>query len=195
MARRVALVLVALATLFGLPWSPLTSAASAAVPTACVVSSVQVGKSILLDASVQATGNVAATGSLTIEVTKGGGVKAWSTVQRYSGAPLRVTGPKASAKARVVTIRFTPDQASQPGGYTPGGFDGCVGSAQVGAGDIGGEEDSRGKRNGATGAAGGGLPNTGGPHLGLLLAGLASVLAGGALVGHSRRRPGPASFA
>lgn len=188
MVRRVALMLGVLVTLLGLPWSPLTAPASAAVPTTCVVSTVQVGQRLAIDASVQITGNAGPTGSLTIEVTAGGGIKAWSSVQRYNGAPLRVTGPKAASEPRVITIRFTPDQASQPGGYTPGGFDACVGSARVGSGDVGGQDDGRGDR-GDTGAAGGGLPNTGGPHLGLLLAGLASVLAGSALVGRSRRRP------
>jgi LPXTG-motif cell wall-anchored protein len=94
----------------------------------------------------------------------------WTTTVRYEGAPLRIVGPRLSRGDHIARITFKPD---------PGPFLGCKDTVRFRVGaqsDVGGEEEG-----------GGNLPDTGGPHLLLLLVGAGLVAAGAGLVGGGRR--------
>ena len=131
---------------------------------------------------VTASTNVALTGSVDVSITRSGArpVRAaraaadWTTTVRYEGEPLRIVGPRLSRGEHVARIAFTPDSSA---------FAGCRDSLQFGVGatgDVGGEDDGAGL-----------LPDTGGPHLGLLIAGLGMVGAGSVLVARRRERVTP----
>ncbi|MBM0128100.1 hypothetical protein [Pimelobacter simplex] len=137
-----------------------------AVPTSCRVSvpATVVGDRVVVRVRVSAAGNVQPTGTVTVDVDT-----TFSRKVRYDGVAVEVRGPRLSRGEHKATATFVPDDAKK--------FSGCRDSVKfdVGAGQQGG---------GGTG----GLPNTGGPHLGFLLAGLGLVATGGGLVERGRRR-------
>lgn len=155
----------------------------AEIPTSCHVGAprIEVGQRVRVTIEVSSNGNVPEVGSVRLTISTAAARKAarvaargvvWTKTVRYAGTPLEVVGPKLPRGRYTVAMAFTPDG---------GELVGCRNSAafRVGAGgDVGGEDDDNG--NGV-------LPNTGGPHLWLLLAGLTLVLGGSGLVGGSRR--------
>lgn len=155
------------------------------VPTSCNIDapSVRVGQRVVLDIEVSSNGNVPEVGTVKLAISTAGAQRAaqraakgvvWTKTVRYEGSPITVRGPKLPRGLYRVTMAFTPDD----GQFVP-----CRNSVgfRVGAGgDVDEEEEG-----------GGGLPNTGGPHLSLLLAGLALLVGGGGLVAESRRRVAP----
>lgn len=154
------------------------------IPTSCNIDapSVRVGQRVVLDIEVSSNSNLPEVGTVDLAISTAGGQRAaqraakgvvWTKTVRYEGSPITVRGPRLPRGLYRVTMVFTPDD---------GEFVGCRNSVgfRVGAGGGVDEEDE-----------GGGLPNTGGPHLSLLLAGLALLVGGGGLVAESRRRIAP----
>lgn len=153
------------------------------IPTSCHIGAptIEVGQRVRLTIEVSSNSTTPEVGSVKLTISTAAARKAarlaargvvWTKTVRYAGTPLEVVGPKLPRGRYAVTMAFTPDG---------GELVGCRNSAafRVGAGgDVGGEDDGNGS---------GGLPNTGGPHLWLLLAGLTLVLGGSGLVGGSRR--------
>ncbi|TQK72345.1 MULTISPECIES: hypothetical protein [unclassified Nocardioides] len=136
-----------------------------AVPTTCSLSvpATVVGDRVVLRVRVSATGNAKPIGGLTVTVDDD-----FSKKLRYNGVAVKVQGPRVAKGQHKATATFVPDDLKNLAGCRDSSkFD--VGAAQKGAGK-------------------GGLPNTGGPHLGFLLAGLGLVATGGGLVERGRRR-------
>ncbi len=158
------------------------------IPTSCHIGAptIKVGQRVVLTIEVSSNSSSPEVGSVKLAISTAATRTAtrsaarvaargvvWTKTVRYAGTPLEVRGPKLPRGSYVVSMAFTPDG---------GELVGCRNSAafRVGAGgDVGGEDDDNGS---------GGLPNTGGPHLWILLAGLALVVGGGALAGGSRRQ-------
>jgi hypothetical protein len=154
------------------------------VPTSCHVDvpTVKVGRRVVLEIEVSSNSNLPEVGSVDLAISTAGPARAarasrvaargvvWTRTVRYEGSPIKVVGPRLPRGQYRVTMEFTPDS---------GEFIGCRNAARfrVGAGgDNGGEDDDNPN-----------LPNTGGPHLSLLLVGLALLAAGGGGVAESRR--------
>jgi LPXTG-motif cell wall-anchored protein len=93
-----------------------------------------------------------------------------------NGKAVTVTGAIAHPGSYVATAHFTPANAAK---YLP-----SRGATRAKVGAVGGK---------TTGNGGGGLPNTGGPDLGWLLAGLALSGVGAGAVVYSRRRTAAAA--
>lgn len=93
----------------------------------------------------------------------------WTKTLAYEGTPLEVVGPVLPRGRYRVAMVFTSDNPALEDCRNAVGF-------RVGGGGTGGEDDDDGT-----------LPNTGGPHLWILFAGLALVVAGGGLAGGTRR--------
>lgn len=140
------------------------------VPTACHVSvpSAVVGGRVVLNVIVTANTNLPVTGSADIKITKGTAT-VWTKTVRYEDSPLRIVGPRLSRGDHVASIRFTPDADT---------FIGCEDVAPFEVGGI--------REDGDTGGEGE-LPETGGPHFLLLVAGAVLVLVGAERVAASRR--------
>ncbi|WP_408896358.1 hypothetical protein ACJ5H2_15715 [Nocardioides sp. R1-1] len=138
-----------------------------AVPTTCRVDvpTTLAGERVVVRVRVTAAGSVQPTGTVTVEVDE-----SFSKKVRYDGAPVEVLGPRVGRGEHRASATFVPDDPTR--------FTGCRDSVrfQVGA------------QGGGAGGGAGGLPNTGGPHLGLLLAGIGLVVTGGGLLERSRRR-------
>ncbi len=140
-----------------------------AVPTSCQVSARAgvVGERVGVRIEVLASGTSAPTGSIAVTFSPGGSQRV-----TYSGAPVTVKGPKARSGTTTVDVVFT---ASDPSRYAS-----CTGHAGVSA--------AKGTGGKSATPVSTGLPNTGGPHLGILLAGAGLVVAGGGLVERGRRK-------
>ena len=150
------------------------------VPTSCHIGAprVSVGERVRLTIEVSSNSNLPEVGTVDLTIATASARQAarlaargvvWTKSVRYEGSPIEVVGPKLPRGRYRVTMAFTPDGD---------GLTGCRNSVplRVGGGGTGGEDDD-----------GGTLPNTGGPHLWILLAGLGLVVAGGGLAGGSRR--------
>ncbi len=150
------------------------------VPTSCIINvpHVAVGQRVHLVIEVASNTNDPVTGTveLTIATAARREVAAarrgvvWTRTVRYEGSPLEVLGPELPRGRYRVTMAFTPDDS---------GVSGCRNAVPFrvgGGGDTGGEDDDDGV-----------LPNTGGPHLWILMAGLGLVVAGGGLASGGRR--------
>ena len=155
------------------------------VPTSCTIDApnvVKVGQRVRLVIEVSSNTGGPITGSVDLAISTAGSPRAaraarqakgvvWTRTVRYEGSPVRVLGPKLPRGSYGVDMAFTPD-----------------------GGELVGCRDSAAFRVGASGDAGdgdngsGGLPNTGGPHLYLLVLGLSLVGGGGVLVSEARRR-------
>lgn len=150
------------------------------VPTSCNINvpSVAVGQRVRLVIEVASNTNEPVTG--TVQLTIGTAAArqkvsvaargvVWTKSVRYEGSPLEVLGPELPRGRYRVAMAFTPDD---------GAVIGCRNAVpfRVGGGETGGEEDDDGV-----------LPNTGGPHLWILMAGLGLVLTGGGLASGARR--------
>jgi LPXTG-motif cell wall-anchored protein len=150
------------------------------VPTSCNISvpHVAVGKRVHLVIEVASNSNVPEVGTVELTISTARARQAarvaargvvWSKTVRYEGSPIEVLGPVLPRGRYRVAMAFTPDG---------GALVGCRNAVPFrvgGGGGTGGEDD------------GGNLPNTGGPHLWILMAGLGLVVAGGGLAGGSRR--------
>lgn len=149
------------------------------VPTSCTIdapSVVKVGQRVRLTLEVSSNtgGSIDGSVDLTISTARQAKGVVWTKTVRYEGSPVRVLGPKLPRGSYRVNMAFTPDDGELVGCRTSAAF-------RVGAsGDTGDEVDSSSD----------GLPNTGGPHLYLLVLGLSLVGGGGALVSEARRRRG-----
>lgn len=150
------------------------------VPTSCNIDvpHVAVGKRVHLVIEVSSNSTMPEVGSVKLTIGTASARQAaraaargvvWTKTVRYEGSPIEVLGPVLPRGRYRVTMAFTPDS---------GEFSGCRNTVgfRVGGGGTGGEDDDDGT-----------LPNTGGPHLWILLAGLALVVAGGGLAGGGRR--------
>ena len=137
-----------------------------AVPTSCRVSvpATVVGDRVVVRVRVSAAGNVQPTGNVTVAVDK-----SFSKKVRYDGVAVEVLGPRLSRGEHRATATFVPADATK--------FSGCRDGVKFA---VGAAEHA--------GGGTGGLPNTGGPHLGFLLAGVGLVATGGGLVERGRRR-------
>lgn len=162
-----ALAVLVSTVLFGLAPSASADDYMPAQPTTCNVAAkaAVAGDRIQVRLEVLAAG-AAPTG--TAVVTFRGGDK---QTLAYSGAAVTVKGPKARVGKNPVEARFTP---ADPKRFAP-----CVGNDVVSVADeVGGKSAS----------PSGGLPNTGGPHLAILLTGAGLVAVGGGLAERGRRR-------
>lgn len=154
------------------------------VPTSCNVAAptVKVGKRVVLEIEVSSNSNLPEVGSVDLAISTVGSARAartsrlaakgvvWTRTVRYEGSPIEVVGPKLPRGRYRVTMEFTPDS---------GEFIGCRNAANFrvgGGGSVDEEPDDNGN-----------LPNTGGPHLSLLLIGLALLAGGGGVLAESRR--------
>ncbi|GAA3550987.1 LPXTG cell wall anchor domain-containing protein [Nocardioides daeguensis] len=122
-----------------------------------------VGDRVVVRVRVTAAGNLQPTGTVSVGVDR-----TFSTTVRYDGTSAEVHGPRLSRGEHRVRVSFVPDDPTK--------FSGCRDAVTV---NLGVERAD---------AVGGALPDTGGPHLGLLLAGIGLVAGGGGLVGRGRRR-------
>ncbi len=149
-------------------------------PTSCNINvpHVAVGKRVHLVIEVASNSNVAEVGTVKLTISTASARQAaraaargvvWTKTVRYEGSPIEVLGPVLPRGRYRVAMAFTPDDGQLTGCGNAVGF-------RVGGGGTGGEDDDNGT-----------LPNTGGPHLWILLAGLGLVVAGGGLAGGSRR--------
>ncbi|TWG90942.1 LPXTG-motif cell wall-anchored protein [Nocardioides sp. J9] len=153
-------------------------------PSSCNINAPQVavGQRVHLVIEVASNSNVPEVGTvaLTVSTVDARAARAarvapravvWTRSVRYEGTPLEVVGPELPRGRYRVTMAFTPDNAELVG---------CRNAAVLRVGGGGGDDTGGVTEPGA-------LPNTGGPHLWLLLAGLGLVVAGGGLAGGSRR--------
>lgn len=140
-------------------------------PTSCNVDvpHVAVGDRVRLVVEVASNSNLAEVGTVRLRISSAARGVIWTKSVSYEGSPIEVVGPVLPRGRYRVAMAFTPDDTELLGCRNAVAF--RVG----GGGDTGGEDD------------GGTLPNTGGPHLWLLMAGLGLVVAGGGLAGGSRR--------
>lgn len=148
-------------------------------PSSCNINvpHVAVGKRVHLVIEVASNSNVAEVGTVKLTISTASARQAaraaargvvWTKTVRYEGSPIEVLGPVLPRGRYRVAMAFTPDDGQLTGCRNAVAF-------RVGGGGTGGEDDD------------GTLPNTGGPHLWILLAGLGLVVAGGGLAGGSRR--------
>ncbi|GEB16245.1 hypothetical protein GUY44_25290 [Pimelobacter simplex] len=137
---------------------------SPTVPTSCHVSvpTAVVGKRVVVRVSVEASDGQDPRGTVRLTLSS----ERWARTFRYDGTPLRIVGPRLAPGKHVARVHFVPKGDR---------YAGCRDQAPFGIGgdDAGPSED---------------LPNTGGPHLLVLLSGLGLVAAGGGLVEVGRRR-------
>ncbi|TNM42713.1 hypothetical protein FHP29_06765 [Nocardioides albidus] len=136
-----------------------------ALPTSCRVSVPPkvVGARVVVRVQVSVAGSVQPRGTVTVGVDDH-----FSKKVRYDGVAVEVRGPRLAAGEHRARAVFVPDD--------PARFSGCRDSVRF---HIGAQRGS---------GQAGGLPNTGGPHLGFLLAGVGLVVTGGGLVERGRRR-------
>ena len=134
------------------------------VPTTCHVSvpAAVSGKRVVVRVAVAASDGRDPRGSVRVSIDSG-----WSTSRSYDGQPLRIVGPRLADGAHVAQVRFVPKGNR---------YRGCRDAVDF---NVGAESG---------GTPSGQLPNTGGPHLMVLLAGLGLVVSGGGLVELGRRR-------
>jgi hypothetical protein len=165
---------------------PLTSPANAVsygpkLPTSVHIKVVQSanGKALKFRLSVSASDGTSPAGRIAYGISRAAGAargaqvaaRATSGSVNVSGSAVTVTGQVAHAGSYVIVARFSPSNSAK---YLP-----SSNSLRTGIKAAGGQ----GNDNGA-----GGLPNTGGPDLGWLVAGFALAGAGAAAVAFSRRR-------
>ena len=139
------------------------------VPTGCHLSvpATVVGDHVIVRVRVSAASGTP-TGQVTVSIPRK--PDAWSVSARYEGKPLRLVGPRLPKGKHVATVVFRPDDQR---------FSGCRDQAPFGVGGVGG---------GGGGQGGETLPNTGGPHVMWLVAGMGLLATGGGLVERGRRR-------
>lgn len=152
------------------------------------------GERVVVDIAVTSNSSQQPTGTAEVSISKGGGSgraapgAVWSTSVPYDGSPVRITGPRLKPGRYIANMAFHPSS---------GAYQSCTGTLafRVSPGAVSPAGEGPGGSGAATGAAGGGgvgvggglLPNTGGPHLALLLLGLGLLVAGGGVVTRSRR--------
>lgn len=150
------------------------------IPTSCSVTvpAVAVGDRVVVRVLVSATSNVPPTGTIELTIDRAGAARAarvarvdlpWTKTVRYEGDELRIVGPRLSKGEYVAKVRFAPDAGAYLACQDRAPFN--IGGATDPGDEVGGEET---------------LPETGGPHLLLLLLGAGLVTVGGGLVGGSR---------
>lgn len=138
------------------------------IPTTCSInpSSPSAGQAVNLGVEIGATGSTPVTGVVDVSITRGND-EIFSQTVNYNGAPITINGPALPAGSYQAALDFTPDDTAA--------FSGCSAVAGI---DVAG----------ATTGSVGGLANTGGPHLYLLVLGLALVAGGATVVTRSRVR-------
>ena len=188
--HRIAILLSALLALFAVAPGAQADPYSPQVPTTCTieVTAGNPGQRVVVNVSVTANGADQPTGTVEVSISRGQSASsAWSTTQRYEGAPLRIVGPRLGAGEHVARVNFAPDGDL---------YGSCSDTTRfrVGAGgEVGGVSETPGNGGGGGGDVSGDLggagflPNTGGPHLILLLLGLGMVAVGGGAVARSRQ--------
>jgi LPXTG-motif cell wall-anchored protein len=102
----------------------------------------------------------------------------WTTKVHTDGKPVRITGPVVPEGTHRITTRFAPDEPSE---VRP-----CQGSQYFDVDEDGDDDGDDG--DDGDGDNGGLLPDTGGPAMLWLLAGLVLVASGAGIVVYSRRR-------
>lgn len=185
LAALAALALVALLALVSFAPEAGASSYGPALPTQTHVTFVKAvaGQPLVVRFTVTASDGSSPAGSLAYTITSGSGAARSRVLLRAAAAgsthiqgSVTVTGQTAHAGSTYLASgSFSP---SNPARYLP-----SSGSARttVGSGNNGGG-------GGSNGGTTGGLPNTGGPDLGWLIAGVALLGAGAGAVGLSRRR-------
>lgn len=191
MIGRLAIALVAVAAFVVGPVSG-AQAADPYTPRAdvdCTISvpPVVAGQHIEIKVGARTNADQPATGTVTIEVRKGGhGRLLWTRTVKYNGSPTTIQGPVLIAGPYHVTTQFTPDNAAS--------YRTCHGALnfKVGVGPINQHHGPHGPGNGL-GPQNGALPDTGGPDLLWLLLGVGLIGAGATSVVVGRRRAAAAA--
>ncbi|WP_436699449.1 hypothetical protein [Nocardioides sp. BYT-33-1] len=172
---------VFLLALLGIVGSPASADPyTPAVPTSCriTVPATVAGDRVVVRVDVTAAGSVQPRGTVTVDgdrVSPGGSAAdRWSRTVRYEGSRVEIVGPRLERGKHQATATFVPDDPTR--------FLRCSDNVRFEVDAV----DESGGGNGGSG--GGGLPNTGGPHLGFLLAGIGLVAVGGGLAERARRR-------
>lgn len=184
--RRLLIALAVVAALL-VPGSPATADGSytGTFPSSCNINvpRVAVGDRVRLSIEVASNSNIPEVGTVKLTISTASAREAaarqaaraaargvvWTKTLAYEGTPLEVAGPVLPRGRYRVAMVFTSDNPALESCRNVVGF-------RVGGGSTGGEDDDDGT-----------LPNTGGPHLWILFAGLALVVAGGGLAGGTRR--------
>lgn len=148
---------------------PSAQAYTTPLPTTCSISASApvANQAVTINVEVGATGATPATGTVDLSITRGGD-ELYTQTLPYNGSPLSVSGPSLPAGSYQAALDFTPSDTRA--------FDGCSATAPFQVAGVGDDNDN------------GGLPNTGGPHMYLLVLGLGLVAGGAGLVGRARVR-------
>ncbi|WGX97229.1 hypothetical protein [Nocardioides sp. L-11A] len=145
-----------------------------AVPAQCrvAVPATVAGDRVVVRVRVSAPGSLSTAGTVAVEVRARGTRRTlWRSTGRHTGEELVLEGPRLPHGRYVARARFTPDAADVLG---------CSDRADVAVG-----------APGARAEGGGALPDTGGPHLVVVLAGLGLLVTGsGIATRHRRGSPG-----
>lgn len=142
------------------------------LPTSCRVeaAATQARQAVVLRVEVTTNDTASVRGAVHLAIDRLGPKRTvWRRTVRYDGAPLRVTGPRLPRGRYEARMVFVPDSNE---------YDGCRASVRLGDRPAQDPDD-----DGASGV----LPDTGGPRLWLLLAGVALLASGGVLTGRSSR--------
>ncbi|MCR1782774.1 hypothetical protein KVF89_09535 [Nocardioides carbamazepini] len=169
-----------LLALLGLVGSPASADPyTPAVPTSCrvTVPATVAGDRVVVRVQVTAAGSVQPKGTVTVDgdrvSARAAAADRWTRTVRYEGSTVELVGPRLERGRHQATATFVPDDPTR--------FGRCSDSVKF-------QVDAEGETGGGNGgSSGGGLPNTGGPHLGFLLAGIGLVAVGGGLAERARR--------
>jgi len=140
-----------------------------AVPAHCrvAVPTTVSGERVVVRVRVSVPATASPAGRVVAAIEDRGGRVLWRATARHRGEPLALDGPRLPRGDYVARARFTPDAATVTG---------CSDRTDFAVGAL------------ASGSGGhGALPDTGGPHLLVLLGAVGLVAAGGGLVAGARR--------
>lgn len=159
------------------------------LPTGCTTAAarVVVGEQILISVQVSANSAEPVVGKVELSITPAASpavsarsaAPVWTKVIYYTGSPMQVRGPSLPAGRYTATAAFTSGTDAYLACTAATGF-------RV-RGAVGGEIDENEGGGSRGDAAGGALPNTGGPHLQLLLLGVGLTIGGGIVANRSQR--------
>jgi len=183
--KALALAIVALSMAF-VPFAPQAANAAAYGPKLPTQTNIEVvtavnGQQLVFRLSDSASDGTSPAGTINYTIVRNGGAgqvvvgRATSSAVQVNGHAVLVKGSVARPGSYLVSAHFSPTNAAR---YLP--------SSNVNRAGVG-TAIHQGSGGGSTGTTGG-LPNTGGPSIGWLLAGLALLGSGLGAVAYSRRR-------